>query len=223
MMEQLIKAFEEEKRNLERFIKEAVIDNPEEPDYLTAFQYEQGLTRVNHFLEVLRTFDDVYYREKQWCHDFIQRHADADKRSIYINERLKEKKEQLRALESRPSLCLDKSYILRETFQELIIGEISGFNWVLREDLRFRFLYKPKRMLIFCDLIFANKTHASFIGMEQLLLRGFIRSGARRVCLKWLCRKDGSGINGLMMHLAAVIYDLLCIFPGQTGSRLELF
>lgn len=96
MMEQLINAFEEEKRNLERFIKEALVDNPEAPDYLTAFQYEKGLTTVNHFLEVLRTFDDAYYWEKQRCRDFIQRHADADKNSFYINEYLKEKKEQCR-------------------------------------------------------------------------------------------------------------------------------
>ena len=223
MMEQLINAFEEEKRNLERFIKEALVDNPEAPDYLTAFQYEKGLTTVNHFLEVLRTFDDAYYWEKQRYRDFIQRHADADKNSFYINEYLKEKKEQLQALESRPSLCLDKSYILRETFLKLIMGEISGFNWVLHKKMSFRFLYKPRRALIFCDLIFADKTHASFIGTEQLLSRGFVRSGARRVCLKWHCRKDGSGINGLMMHLSAVIYNSLCIFPGQTGSRLELF
>ncbi|WP_143019642.1 hypothetical protein [Niabella drilacis] len=225
MMEQLIHAFEEEKFNLERFIREALLNSPEGPDYLTALQYEKGLDGTNHALGVLRTLEDRYYRKKEWHRHCIRRFREAvrEGRSSYALRFLEEEKALLSVLEMLPSDCPDKSYILRETFRELTAGAISGFKWVLRKNLYFRFLYKPGKKAVFCDLVFTGRENRSSIETGRLSSKGFVPVSARRLRLKWPCHKEGVEIDGLMVHLSAVIFNALCIFPEGSESHLELF
>lgn len=148
-LKSLIKLYQKEKKQLEKFISEAI----EELDYLSAHHYNKKLSLINREIQTLNNIQDPFFDSKKSVKRNIKnlqevlKSYDTAEMTVYLHERLKEEQKQLENLQqaSLENATDSNTDLLERLLYGLVNKEIETLELIMDNERGFSLSFQNRK------------------------------------------------------------------------------
>lgn len=223
---ELISHYEEEKTQLELWIKGAV----EQSDYKSAHVNQKALIYINNQLRIFKALNDPYYLKKEEYENHISLYEkislNHEQISDYIKEQIQKIRLNLDDLNSRKIAAFHDGQEFDDAVFDLVENKISAFIFNLRkeENLYIKFSVKKNKIIIrltpFADILVSDYFNKSTVTVLKQI--GFTKNKLRtcfQIKYPLDSFKDASPIKTIVSR---VIYEAFYNYQVNKSTTLEI-
>jgi hypothetical protein len=223
-LDELIEAYESEKKNLEAFIKEAL----EEEQYLLCEYYKKGLYKLRTTLENLNSLKDRFYSKKINSQKMIARWEswETDSTRRVFGKNVEEEKKKLQEMLSQSSFLTPNENELTDALHDVIEGKNAGFNLNLKNILGFNIEIRnidSRYLLISIPLKSEIPGQEISLKLRSMPGLGFVSNPELNTIEYFYDLSNFKGTNDIKQLLARIIFDCSFYREFDKPGAIEYF